>query len=439
MTASAAPRRVSVYPILAVNFVGALGFSIVLPFLVFLVTRLGGNALVYGVMGATYSFFQLIGAPILGRWSDRHGRRKILLLSQLGTLVSWVIFLGALFLPVSALWQVDSRLVGTFTVTVPLMILFFARALDGITGGNVSVANAYLADITADTERSAAFGKMAVASNLGFIVGPAIAGALGATAWGETPPVLAAAMISGVATLVIVFGLPETRCCVLRTSPEQTTVRKVLGQEQRDCYELKAAKKLSAQEIFRLPSLPRLMTLYFLVYLAFNFFYISFPIHAVTRLDWSLTDTGVFFAAMGLMMVIVQGPVLGRVSRVWSDRVLVVGGSVTLAASFVFFTSADTLAIYGGTALLALGNGLMWPSLLAIISRAAGEDAQGAVQGFAGSAAAVASIVGLVVGGVLYGVLTARIFLLSAAITFLVFLMTLALPAPATQRDSDES
>ncbi|MDH3691775.1 MAG: MFS transporter, partial [Gammaproteobacteria bacterium] len=94
---------ISLLPILSVNFVGTLGFSIVLPFLVFLVTKWGGNALIYGLLGATYSAFQLIGAPILGRWSDRYGRRKILLLSQLGTLLSWMIFLGAFLLPENAL------------------------------------------------------------------------------------------------------------------------------------------------------------------------------------------------------------------------------------------------------------------------------------------------------------------------------------------------
>lgn len=171
--------RPNIRPILAVNFVGTLGFSVVLPFLVFLVTRLGGNAFVYGCIGATYSAFQLVGAPVLGRWSDRFGRRRILLLSQLGTLLSWVIFLGALYLPVKPLAAIDTPLTGTFILTLPLLVLFFARALDGATGGNVSVANAYLADVTSEAERSEAFGRMAVASNLGFVFGPALAGLLG--------------------------------------------------------------------------------------------------------------------------------------------------------------------------------------------------------------------------------------------------------------------
>ena len=92
-------KAIPLYPILLVNFIGTLGFSIVLPFLVTLVLKFGGNAVVYGVMGATYSAFQLVGAPILGRWSDVYGRRRILLLSQAGTLASWVVFLAALYLP----------------------------------------------------------------------------------------------------------------------------------------------------------------------------------------------------------------------------------------------------------------------------------------------------------------------------------------------------
>ena len=157
-------NQISLLPILSVNFVGTLGFSIVLPFLVFLVTKWGGNALVFGLIGATYSIFQLIGAPILGRWSDKYGRRKILLLSQIGTLLSWAIFLLAFFLPVRIISEIDSTLFGQFSLTLPLVILFVARAADGITGGNVSVANAYLADITSEADRSKNFGRMPVST-----------------------------------------------------------------------------------------------------------------------------------------------------------------------------------------------------------------------------------------------------------------------------------
>jgi MFS family permease len=418
-------KPASIAPVLWVNFMGSLGFSIVLPFLVFLVTRLGGNALVYGVMGATYSFFQLLGAPVLGRWSDRFGRRKVLLLSQLGTLASWVIFLIALFLPAREVVSVDSAALGTFAITVPLVALFVARALDGITGGNVSVANAYLADVTEESERAAAFGKMSVSANLGFIIGPAIAGVLGATALGEIPPVVAALLVSVIATLIIAFQLQESRRCVLAASPEQTSVRKVMGQEQRDCYRLELSPKMKALEVLRLPSVAYYMTLYFLVFLAFNFFYIAFPVHAATRLGWSLTQTGIFFAVMSLMMVTVQGPVLSRVSKRLSDRSLITGGSLLLGASFLCYMSSSTPAIYAGTALLALGNGLMWPSLMATLSKSTDKEIQGAVQGFAGSAAAVASILGLLGGGVIYGLIDERIFAASAAITLTVFLLSL--------------
>ena len=104
--------RPSIAPVLLVNFIGTLGFSIVIPFLVFLVTRFGGNALVYGVVGAAYPAFQLIGAPLLGAWSDRFRRRRILLLSQTGTLLSWLVFAAAFYLPMTTLVTVDSRWCG---------------------------------------------------------------------------------------------------------------------------------------------------------------------------------------------------------------------------------------------------------------------------------------------------------------------------------------
>src|SRR3972149_8413392 len=117
-------KRKPLLAILLVNFTGTLGFSIVLPFLVFLVMKLGGNAIVYGLLAATYPAFQLIGAPVLGRWSDIFGRKKVLLLSNVGTSVGWILFLFALFLPAEQTFSIDFAFIGTFVVIVPLFILF---------------------------------------------------------------------------------------------------------------------------------------------------------------------------------------------------------------------------------------------------------------------------------------------------------------------------
>lgn len=421
------PESVSLYPILGVNFVGTLGFSIVLPFLVFLVLNLGGNALIYGIMGATYSAFQLVGAPILGRWSDLYGRKKILLASQIGTLLSWGIFLLALHLPHQNFMDVDSKFLGNFSLTLPLIILFVARALDGITGGNVSVANAYLADITDKENRNENFGKMAIAGNLGFMVGPAIAGLIGTTPLGESLPVMAAMGISLVATLMIIFQLPESQCCVMQSSPEQGHVRKIFGQELKECYKIKTPNNITIKDVLKLKHIRYLMTLYFLVFLSFNLFYIAFPVHAVQKLQWELSSTGIYFTFLSVVMVLVQGPVLKWASQNWSDGLLILVGSSILGLSFLCILSPNLWFIYGGAVLLALGNGIMWPSVLSVISKVAEEKYQGTIQGLASSCGSLASIVGLLLGGILYNVINVQVFILSAFFLFIVFLMSFKL------------
>ncbi|MFQ5914736.1 MAG: MFS transporter [Nitrospinota bacterium] len=420
-------RRISIYPVLLVNFIGTLGYSIILPFLIFLVTRHGGNALIYGVLGATYPAMQLIGAPILGRWSDVYGRRKVLLLSQVGTLASWLIFGAALFLPVTVLLEADSSALGKFALTLPLVVLFLARALDGLTGGNVSVANAYLADIAEEKDRNKNFGKMGISSNLGYILGPALAGVLGTTALGESLPVLAALIISLVATFVVAYGLPESKMCVLRRDPEQVNVRKVFGQEHKNCFEIKDAEPIELKEVLRLEHIPYVLLLYFLIFLGFNLFYTSFPVHAVQGMNWTITDTGTFFSVLSLMMVIVQGPVLSRLSKNCSDAFLVVTGNVILGANFLLLISTNKMIIYLAAGLFAIGNGLMWPSVLSILSRVAGEKYQGSVQGFAGSIGSLASIIGLIVGGILYGLLGTTTFLVAAGVILLASILSIRL------------
>ena len=417
----------SIFPLLLITFIGTLGFSIVLPFLVFLVIDLGGNAIVYGLLAATYPAFQLIGAPLLGRWSDIYGRKKILLLSHGGTLAGWMIFFIALFLPVNNLFNIDVTIIGTFVITLPLAALFLARAIDGLTGGNVSVASAYVADISSDENRSKNFGKMAISSNLGFIVGPALAGILVGTVYGEVLPVLAALILSLVVLVVIVFVLKETKCSILMKIPEKNDVGRVFSFESKECYKTANPQRLKFRDIFKLKHISFLVVLYFLIFLGFNIFYTSFPIHAVNDLGWTVTQLGIFYAVLSGIMVLVQGPILRKALKKFSEEQLVIIGSVILGTNFILFVSPDIILVYGAAVLFAVGNGLMWPSVMSILANRAGTVYQGTVQGVANSFGSLASIIGLLVGGLLYNMLGATTFLVSAGVIFSVFIMSFRL------------
>ena len=420
-------NKISLFPLLLINFTGTIGFSIVLPFLVFLVTDFGGNAILYGILAATYPAFQLIGAPILGRWSDTYGRKKILLLSHGGTLAGWIIFLIALFLPVNNLFSVNTTILGAFTITLPLAVLFLARAIDGVTGGNVSVADAYVADISSDENRGKNYGKMAISSNLGFIVGPALAGILGATIYGEALPVLAALILSSIVLVVIAFVLKESKTLILQEIPEKSNVGKVFSFESKECYKTLNPKKLKFRDVFRLKHVSFLLVLNFLVFLGFNIFYTSFPIHAVVGLGWTVTSIGVFYAVLSSIMVLVEGPVLRKALKKFSEEQLVIIGSVILGTNFIFFIVPNVALLYGAAVLFAIGNGLMWPSLLSILSKRAGTVYQGTVQGVANSFESLASIIGLMVGGLMYSLLGDTTFLISAGVIFTVFIMSFRL------------
>ena len=426
--ASLVKQPPALFPILLVNFVGTLGFSIVLPFLVFVVMKFGGNAIVYGLLAATYPAFQLIGAPILGKWSDIFGRKKILLLSNVGTAIGWILFLYALSLPSGKPVSIDIAFLGTSAITAPLVILFLARAIDGITGGNISIANAYLADLSSDKTRTNNFGKMAISSNLGFILGPALAGILGGTNYGAVLPVLVALILSIITIIVIFFLLKESKPSSEEILvPEEGTIRKVFSQECREPYSTVKPEKPKLQDVFKLKYIPYLLVLYFLIFLGFNIYYAAFPPHAANDLKWSVTQLGIFYAILSGIMALIQGPVLHKALKKFSEEKLVVVGSIILGTNFILFASNSIVFVGTAVILFAAGNGLMWPSFMSILSRRAGSKLQGEVQGVAGSFGGLASIIGLSLGGFLYSSIKGATFLISAGVILAIFVMSFRL------------
>jgi MFS family permease len=420
-------NNISLIPILLVNFIGTLGFSVVLPFLVFLVIRFGGNAFLFGIIASIYPFFQLIGAPILGKWSDIYGRKKILLLSQIGTTISWLLFILAIFLPIITIYTINISSLGSILITLPLIILIIARALDGITGGNISVANAYIADVTKEKDRKKNYGKMSISSNLGFIIGPALAGILSATIFKELIPVIAAFIISLIAVFIIGIYLPESKSFDIKSRFEPFIIRKIFGQEQKPCYTINKDKKIKLADVLKIKNIPYLLLLYFLIFLSFNLFYTAFPIHASQKLLWSITELGIFFAFLSFIMVIIQGPVLSYISKKISDSYLIVIGNIFLGINFILLFSLDNRIVYIAAVFFAIGNGFMWPSFLSYLSRVAGSKLQGSVQGFASSFGSMSSIIGLILGGLIYSFIGVSVFLISSFVIFLVVILSLKL------------
>jgi MFS family permease len=425
--------RISLGPVLLVNFIGTMGFTIVIPFLVFLVTRYGGNALVYGLVAATYPAFQFLAAPVLGRWSDRYGRKRVLLLSQVGTLVSWLVFMLAFVLPTQELLVVDAPVLGSFAVTLPLLVIGAARALDGLTGGNISVANAYVADVSTPETRNRNFGRMGVAANFGMVLGPGLASVLGATRYGPSLPVLAAALIALVGVGVIAFGLPESNPNAGLPECPRDEPGQVLGAEPRDCVAAARQRQASVPALLREPNVAFMMALYFTILLSFNFYYIAFPVHAARNLEWDVTQIGVFFAVLSTMIVVVEGPILSRVSKRLSESTLILIGLPILGTNFLLMSSPRIELLYLGAMLFAVGTGLIWPSVVSMVSKVAPDRFQGAVQGVAGSVGSLASIVGLVLGGVTFSAYGVGTFLLSAGIAYGAFVMAWRLPRIAAE------
>jgi MFS transporter, DHA1 family, tetracycline resistance protein len=420
-------RKISIFPLMAVSFISMLGYGIVLPSLVYVVQTFHGSNFLYGALGASYSACQFIGAPLLGKLSDRFGRKRILFISVLGSAMAWALFIVAFRLPMTMMGTFTTSMMGAVSITLPMLCIFIARSVDGLTAGDVSVANAYVADVTTPAERKGDFGKMGVAANLGFILGPALAGILGQTSLGLNLPIATALGTSIFGLLLIVFVLPESRPRKVKEKVEHAGVQNILGHGPKESYELEKPAKMTLRKALTMDHIPLLLGIYFVFFLAFSLFVAAMPLYATESLHWSITEMGIFFSVLSIVMVITEGPLLSWFNKRAGAESLTIWGTFIVVLSYLVLLIPSPVLAYAAAALYALGNGLMWPSFLSLLSDRAGESNQGYIQGLGNSAGSLASIGGLLVGGILFTAMKGNIFIVPAMLVLIVFAMAFKL------------
>lgn len=354
-------KRSPLVVIFTTVFIDLVGFGIVIPVLPFYAEGTAFNATprTVGLLFASYSIMQLIFSPVLGGLSDKHGRRPVLLLSIIGTGIGFLI-LG-------------------FAKT--LFMLFVGRILDGITGGNISTAQAYIADITTEENRAKGMGLIGAAFGLGFIFGPAIGGIL--SRWGIHVPFIFAAVLCFANAMLLYFTLPET---VTPDHPAKNS----------------AARGRSLRQVMLSLKQPRLafvLVIYFLFIVAFSIMTTAFSLYTMFRFGYDAQHTGYLFAYVGLIAVIIQGGLIGRLVKRFGELPLVIVGALCFAISlfavpFVGPAAGGLAALLVGGGVFSMGNSLATPALTSLASKSAGPAQQGVVLGVTQSTASLARAVG---------------------------------------------
>lgn len=333
--------------VVLIVLVDLLGFSIVMPLLAPFAKQYGMSAWQIGLLFAAYPMCQLVSGPILGRLSDRYGRRPLLIVSQAGTAISFVV-LG---------------LSSNFT----LMLL--ARMLDGASGGNILVAQAYVADVTTAENRSRGLGLIGMAFGLGFVLGPLLGGLLLALpidpAWRLKVPFLVAAGFSTIAWILVLTRLPESL-------PKDSTARQ-------------AARVVSWRGIadtIQLPGVGWLVALATLVVLAFAALEGTYSLFLRDRLHWDAQRAAFGFAYLGLVSAVVQGGLIRRLVPRYGEPRLIVAGTATLALGLAALAMAGSSpALLAATLIVGVGQGLASPTVSGLLSRITPAGEQGAVFG----------------------------------------------------------
>lgn len=394
-------RRRVVGTLFLIVFIDLLGFGILIPVIPLYAKFFGANEFVGSLLIATYSLFQFAGAPILGRLSDERGRRPILLLSVLGSVVAWTLF------------GVAGELGDVLGVANGLVVLFVARALAGAMGGNIATANAYIADITPPEDRAQGIGILGAAFGLGFVFGPAIAGVV------SSPVVLSAvrSVLPGVVP-VTEFTLPSFTAAAL--SAANLGVAYVVLPEPRSrataVTDTAGSRLQRLVDVLTKPAIGALVVAFFLASFAFSAFESQFIFLTNDRLGYGTAENGILLTYIGVIIAIVQGGLIGPLTERFGEyRLAIVGAgiqAVTLALvpfslSWTFVprlgpVDPGAVALAAVSTPLAFGNAITNVSLNTLVSLNADPDAQGGAFGLTQSASSLARTGGPALAGLLY-------------------------------------
>lgn len=363
-------RRASLLALFLTVFIDLIGFGMVIPFLSYYAKEYGASGVAVGAVVGVYSIMQFFFAPVWGRLSDRIGRRPVLLVSLTASFTGYLMF----------------------AFTNSLAVLFASRVVAGIGGANIGTAQAYIADTTTPENRAKGMGLIGAAFGLGFILGPPLSGILAAVGTrqgltGNMLPGLVAAGLSLTALVIALLVLAESR-------PPGLTVRSAVPPQ----FDRRIWREIGSNGV-----LASLMAGLFLTLLAVAGMEVSVTIHARDRFDFTPLDMAWFFLFMGVIVAVIQGALIGRFVRTLGEKGVIIAGASCFTLGFALVPSVWRISIlYVVALLIAIGQGLCYPSLTSMISKVAPENERGSLLGLATSVGSLARFLGPLVAGFLY-------------------------------------
>lgn len=386
-------RNLMIIALIAV--VNALGYGIIIPILYSYSKKFGLSDFDNGLLFSLFSICQFISTPIIGRLSDKYGRKPLLLASISGTALSFILMA---FAPNAA-------------------ILFLARALDGITAGNIPVASAVISDTTDPKDRAKGFGIIGASFGFGFIFGPAITGLT--AGWGQTTPFIIAAGISLLAVILTAWLLPETN--------------KHLG-------EVKQGKIFDFKKLFQAlfdPNVGITLLIAFFYAVSFSLFYFAFQPFSVKHLHLSVNQISIVFVLFGIMGLFVQMVLIGQLVKRFGAKKTFSGAFLVMGLAFIgMFFSGTVVPFIAASLFLGLANSLAQPVISTILSQETDEKSQGTIMGISYSYMSIGQIVGPILGGVLATFFLTAPFLAGSFMAFLCLYLSFKVLKSGVRKES---